>query len=71
MKILYAFQGTGNGHASRAIEIIPYLQQKGQVDVLISGYQCQLKLPFDVKYKYYGLSFIFGKKWRNLFMGDN
>ena len=62
MKILYAFQGTGNGHASRAIEIIPYLQQKGDVDVLISGYQCDLDLPFNVKYKYYGLSFIFGKK---------
>ncbi|CAM1367182.1 Glycosyl transferase [Tenacibaculum soleae] len=62
MKILYAFQGTGNGHASRATEIIPYLQQKGEVDILISGYQCELKLPFKVKYKYYGLSFIFGKK---------
>ncbi|CAM1333494.1 glycosyltransferase family protein [Tenacibaculum aestuariivivum] len=62
MKILYAFQGTGNGHASRAIEIIPYLQQKAEVDVLISGYQCELELPFEVKYKYYGLSFIFGKK---------
>ena len=62
MKILYAFQGTGNGHASRAIEIIPYLQQKADVDILISGYQCELQLPFEVKYKYYGLSFIFGKK---------
>ncbi|WBX74509.1 glycosyl transferase [Tenacibaculum pacificus] len=62
MKILYAFQGTGNGHASRAIEIIPYLKQRADVDVLISGYQCELALPFDVKYKYYGLSFIFGKK---------
>ncbi|WP_233860959.1 glycosyltransferase family protein [Tenacibaculum piscium] len=62
MKILYAFQGTGNGHASRATEILPYLQQKGEVDVLISGYQCDLALPFEVKYKYYGLSFIFGEK---------
>lgn len=62
MKILYAFQGTGNGHASRAIEIIPYLQLKAKVDVLISGHQCELKFPFEIKYKYYGLSFIFGKK---------
>ncbi|ALU75205.1 glycosyltransferase family protein [Tenacibaculum finnmarkense] len=61
MKILYAFQGTGNGHASRAIEIIPYLKEIADVDVLTSGYQCELALPFEVKYKYYGLSFIFGK----------
>lgn len=62
MKILYAIQGTGNGHASRALEIVPHLQRRGNVDVLISGYQCELKLPFGIKYKYYGLSFIFGKK---------
>ncbi len=62
MKILYAIQGTGNGHASRAIEIIPFLQRKAEVDVLISGYQCELKFPFEIKYKLYGLSFIFGKK---------
>ncbi|OSY87746.1 glycosyl transferase [Tenacibaculum holothuriorum] len=62
MKILYAIQGTGNGHVSRAIEIIPYLQQKYEVDILISGNQCELQLPFEVTYKLYGLSFIFGKK---------
>ncbi len=62
MRILYAFQGTGNGHASRALEIIPFLQKRAEVDVLISGYQCELELPFDIKYKLYGLSFIFGKR---------
>lgn len=62
MKILYAIQGTGNGHASRAIEIVPHLQKRADVDVLISGYQCELKFPFKVKYKLNGLSFIFGKK---------
>jgi len=62
MKILYAIQGTGNGHATRALEIIPHLQTRAEVDVLISGYQCELKFPFEVKYKYHGLSFIFGKK---------
>lgn len=62
MKILYAIQGTGNGHASRALEIVPYLQQRADVDVLISGYQCELQFPFEVKYKLYGLSFIFGQK---------
>ena len=62
MKILYAIQGTGNGHASRAMEIVPILQQKAEVDVLISGYQCELQFPFEIKYQCYGLSFIFGKK---------
>ena len=62
MKILYAIQGTGNGHASRAIEIVPFLQKRAEVDILISGIQCELKFPFEVKHKYYGLSFIFGKK---------
>jgi UDP:flavonoid glycosyltransferase YjiC (YdhE family) len=29
MKILYAIQGTGNGHVSRAREIIPISKKKG------------------------------------------
>jgi uncharacterized protein (TIGR00661 family) len=62
MKILYAIQGTGNGHVCRAYDIIPILQQYGKVDVLISGTQSDVKLPFDVKYTFNGLSFIFGKK---------
>jgi len=62
MKILYAIQGTGNGHLSRARDIVPVLQNKCQVDILVSGYQSDVELPFDVKYKFNGLSFIFGKK---------
>lgn len=62
MKILYAVQGTGNGHLSRAIDIIPCLQKHGEVDILVSGIQGDLKLPFEVKYELRGLSFIFGKK---------
>ena len=62
MRILYAIQGTGNGHVSRAREIIPVLMKKGQVDILISGIQSDVDLPFPVKYKFKGLSFIFGKK---------
>lgn len=61
MKILYAIQGTGNGHASRALEIIPLLQQKASVDILISGCQCDLEIPFPITYKLHGLSFIFGQ----------
>ena len=62
MKILYAIQGTGNGHLSRARDIIPVLQKKGDVDILISGTQADVELPYHVKYKFKGLSFVFGKK---------
>lgn len=61
MKILYAIQGTGNGHLCRAMDVIPCLQQFGQVDVLISGIQADIHLPFEIKYRLHGLSFIFGK----------
>ena len=62
MKILYAIQGTGNGHLSRAMDIIPVLKARGKLDILISGTQADISLPFFVKYRYKGLSFIFGKK---------
>ncbi len=62
MKILYAIQGTGNGHLSRARDIIPLLQQKGELDILISGTEAEVKLPYPVKYYFKGLSFVFGKK---------
>jgi len=61
MKILYAIQGTGNGHLSRSMDIVPLLKQYGQVDIVVSGIQGDLKLPFPVKYQYHGLGFIFGK----------
>ncbi len=62
MKILYAIQGTGNGHMIRAAEIIPMLQKRCETDILISGYETNLELPFKVKYRLHGLSFVFGKK---------
>ena len=61
MKILYAIQGTGNGHISRAKEIIPHLKRHGELDILLSGFQSDLQLPFDIKYSFKGLSFVFGK----------
>ncbi|MBD1432462.1 glycosyl transferase [Sphingobacterium sp. DN00404] len=61
MKILYGVQGTGNGHLCRALDIIPILQTLGEVDVLVSGIQADIELPFPVKYRLHGLSFIFGK----------
>lgn len=61
MKILYAIQGTGNGHLSRSMDIVPLLQKIGDVDVLVSGTQGDLKLPFPVKYQLHGFGFVFGK----------
>jgi uncharacterized protein (TIGR00661 family) len=62
MKILYAIQGTGNGHISRARDIIPELKKYANVDVLISGIQADVPLGFDVKFRLNGMGFIFGKK---------
>ena len=62
MKILYAIQGTGNGHISRARDIIPELQKKGEVDILISGTEADVELGYPVKFTLKGLSFVFGKK---------
>lgn len=61
MKILFAIQGTGNGHLSRAVDIIPELKNYGQVDLFVSGAQAEITLPYPVKYKSKGLSFYFGK----------
>lgn len=61
MKILFAIQGTGNGHVSRARDIIPHLKKHGHVDLLISGTQADVGLEQALKYKLHGCSFIFGK----------
>lgn len=76
MKILFAIQGTGNGHLSRAREIIPFLEQYGDLDILVSGTQADVKLKQTVKYQMHGFSFIFGKNggidyvktWHNINM---
>ncbi len=62
MKILYAIQGTGNGHVTRAREIVPLLKKDHDLDIMISGIQADVELPFEVQYRFHGLSFIFGKK---------
>ncbi|MEI7487081.1 MAG: glycosyltransferase family protein, partial [Chryseobacterium sp.] len=61
MKILYAFQGTGNGHVARAQEIIPILKKYASVDTLISGHQSQLKADFDINYQHKGISLLYNK----------
>lgn len=61
MKILYAFQGTGNGHIARAQEIIPILKKYVSVDTLISGHQSQLKADFDINFQFKGISLLYNK----------
>ena len=60
MKILYSVQATGNGHVSRAMELMPYLQQYGEVDVFLSGSNSHLQPDLPVKYRSKGLSLFYG-----------
>lgn len=62
MKILYAIQGTGNGHLSRSMDVVPALMKRAHVDVLVSGVQADLDMPFPIRYRCKGVSFIFGKR---------
>lgn len=75
MKILYAFQGTGNGHVARAQEIIPILKKYASVDTLISGHQSQLKADFDINFQYRGISLLYNKtgglSYRKTFTDNN
>ena len=59
MKILYAVQATGNGHISRAMELLPYLRLYGRVDVFLSGGNSQLKADLPVRYRSKGLSLFY------------
>lgn len=61
MKILYAIQGTGNGHISRSRDVIAELQKSAEVDILVSERQHEINLGFEVKYNLRGLGFVFGK----------
>jgi len=59
-KIFYAIQATGNGHIARAIELVPYLQQYGEVDVFLSGSNSNLQFDLPVKYRSKGVSLFYG-----------
>jgi uncharacterized protein (TIGR00661 family) len=62
MKILYGIQLTGNGHITRSIQIIKSLKENGcEVDIITSGNNSQLELPFEVKNHYKGLSFFYNR----------
>lgn len=62
MKILYAIQGTGNGHMARAIELLPRFMRHARVEVLVSGSQANMSLPFSVKHRCTGMGFVPDRK---------
>src|SRR5579862_4215200 len=59
MKILYSVQATGNGHISRAMEILPHLKQYGSVDLFLSGANSTLMLDAPVRYRSKGVCFFY------------
>jgi uncharacterized protein (TIGR00661 family) len=73
MKILFGIQATGNGHLSRAKELYYLLKENPnveQIDVLISGDNSAIDVPFPIKYCFKGISFSYGQSgkvniWRS------
>ena len=61
MKVLYAIQGTGNGHISRAREFIPKLSKLVDLEILISGSSVEVDPGYPVTYRFPGISYTFGK----------
>lgn len=59
MKILYSVQATGNGHISRAMELLPFLKQYGEIDLFLSGANSTLPLDAPVKYRSKGVSLFY------------
>jgi uncharacterized protein (TIGR00661 family) len=62
MKIFYAVQATGNGHISRAMELLPHLQQYGEVDIFLSGDNSHLVLDAPIRYRSKGISLYYNCK---------
>jgi uncharacterized protein (TIGR00661 family) len=58
MKILYAFNGTGYGHASRAMSILPILKHY-DVDILVSGEMNPIDIVHQIKYRFKGFTFAY------------
>nr|MBM3932570.1 glycosyl transferase [Sphingomonadales bacterium] len=61
-RILYAIQGTGNGHLSRASAFLPHLLERGELDILVSGRDVNVTLNYPVKYRLNGAGFVFGRQ---------
>lgn len=55
--VLYALNGTGSGHIIRARAILPELEKKYNVDMLVSGKNYIIDTGFKVKYNFKGFTF--------------
>lgn len=63
MRILYGIQLNGNGHITRASEIIGNLNRMGfVVDIIASGNNSNLNLPYKIERKFKGLSLYYNSK---------
>lgn len=75
VKIFYAVQATGNGHISRAVQLLPYLQAFGEVDILLSGANATLTTQLPVKYRSKGMSLYYAPKggldYKKMFFDNN
>ena len=76
MKILYGIQLNGNGHITRSIEIISTLKERGfEVDIITSGENSNLDLPFEVKKHFKGFSLHYNKSgsinWLKSYLSSN
>lgn len=60
MNILFGIQTTGNGHISRAQEILPKLNEIGKVTLLFSGETKQVDLSAHQSIIFKGLTYAFG-----------
>ncbi len=72
MKVLYALQGTGNGHVARAREIVPILASRCDLDVLVAGTQSQIALEYPIRFKKFGLTMKYNSSggvsyWKSFF----
>ena len=74
-RILYGLNGTGSGHITRARELLPYLENIYNVDVLISGCNHIIDSKLDIKYKFEGFTFVINKNGKvsylRSFFGNN
>ena len=62
LNIFYAVQATGNGHIARAMELLPYLEQYGNVAVFLSGSNSNLDAALPTKFRSKGISLFYGNR---------
>lgn len=64
LRLLYAVQGTGNGHVARAQALVPIMlaQPNVRLDLVVSGTLVDVDLPITPRERYSGFSFRYGKK---------